>query len=53
MTDASSGELTFSKRIGFLEQGKDVDDMMHHTAKMMDYTGVVSTTSFYNYSLPF
>ncbi|KAK5242129.1 hypothetical protein LTR07_006551 [Exophiala xenobiotica] len=36
-----SGELTFSKRIGFLETGQDVDRMMYHTSQFMHYTGVV------------
>ncbi|EXJ87226.1 hypothetical protein A1O3_04185 [Capronia epimyces CBS 606.96] len=35
------GELTFSKRIGFLETGQDVDQMMYHTGRFMEYTGVV------------
>jgi hypothetical protein len=38
-----SGELTFSKRIGFLETGQDVDQMMYHTGQFMKYTGVVSS----------
>jgi len=39
------GELTFSKRFGFLESGEDFEDMMHHTAKAMDYIGIVSAPS--------
>ncbi|CAL5867471.1 uncharacterized protein PFLUO_LOCUS1690 [Penicillium psychrofluorescens] len=35
------GELTFSKRFGFLEQGKDLENMMHHTGKAMDYIGIM------------
>ncbi|KAH8892297.1 cytochrome P450 [Thozetella sp. PMI_491] len=35
------GEITFSKRFGFLEAGKDLDNMMHHTAKAMDWIGIV------------
>ncbi|TVY91777.1 Cytochrome P450 monooxygenase [Lachnellula willkommii] len=35
------GELTFSNRFGFLESGKDLDDMMYHTGKAMDYIGIV------------
>lgn len=41
-----SGELTFSKRFGFLEQGKDLENMMHHTGKAMDYIGIVSLHLF-------
>ena len=36
-----SGELTFSKRFGFLESNEDIGDMMHHTAGAMDYIGIV------------
>ena len=39
----SSGELTFSKRFGFLESGEDLGDMMYHTGRAMDYIGMVST----------
>ncbi|KAF2802374.1 cytochrome P450 [Mytilinidion resinicola] len=35
------GELTFSKRFGFLESGKDLGNMMYHTGKAMDYIGFV------------
>ena len=38
----SSGELTFSKRFGFLESGEDLGDMMYHTGRAMDYIGMVS-----------
>ena len=37
----SSGELTFSRRFGFLDTGTDLEQMMHHTMKAMDYIGVV------------
>lgn len=37
-----SGEITFSKRFGFLEAGKDLDNMMLHTAQAMDWIGMVS-----------
>jgi len=36
-----SGELTFSKRLGFLDSGTDVDNMMYHTGRAMDYIGIV------------
>ncbi|KAF2806023.1 cytochrome P450 [Mytilinidion resinicola] len=35
------GEITFSKRFGFLETGQDINDMMHHTANFMTYTGTI------------
>ncbi|KAJ5540493.1 cytochrome P450 [Penicillium frequentans] len=35
------GELTFSKRFGFLESGKDLNNMMYHTGRAMDYIGVI------------
>jgi hypothetical protein len=38
-----SGELTFSKRFGFLESGEDLNRMMYHTGNAMDYIGIVST----------
>jgi hypothetical protein len=34
--------MTFSKRLGFLESGYDVDNMMHYTGQAMDYIGMVS-----------
>lgn len=37
-----SGELTFSKRFGFLESGEDLGNMMYHTGRAMDYIGIVS-----------
>ena len=41
-TDLRSGEITFSKRFGFLEAGRDIKDMLKHTAAHMDYLGTVS-----------
>lgn len=35
------GELTISKRLGFLEQGRDVDGMLHHLNKDFTYFGWV------------
>jgi hypothetical protein len=42
----SSGELTFSKRFGFLESGEDLGNMMYHTGRAMDYIGIVSPSVF-------
>ncbi len=36
------GELTFSRRLGFIDQGKDVDGIMADLEKAMGYNGVVS-----------
>ncbi len=44
-TDLRSGEITFSKRFGFLEAGRDLEDMLKHTAAHMDYLGTVSIAS--------
>jgi hypothetical protein len=41
MLTANRGEITFSKRLGFLEAGKDLDNMMRHTARAMDWIGIV------------
>ncbi|KIW94689.1 uncharacterized protein Z519_04666 [Cladophialophora bantiana CBS 173.52] len=35
------GEITFSKRFGFLEAGHDLENMLHHTAKHMEYLGTM------------
>ncbi|KAI1613804.1 cytochrome P450 oxidoreductase [Exophiala viscosa] len=35
------GELTFSKQFGFLKSGTDLDNMMHHTGKAMEYIGTI------------
>ncbi|KAL4935106.1 hypothetical protein BDV06DRAFT_217668 [Aspergillus oleicola] len=40
------GELTFSKRFGFLEKGKDIGNMMHHTGQAMDYIGIMGQLPF-------
>ncbi|KAJ5131999.1 pisatin demethylase, partial [Penicillium atrosanguineum] len=40
------GELTFSKRFGFLESGKDIESMMLHTGKAMDYIGIMGQLPF-------
>lgn len=34
------GEVTFAKKLGFLEQGKDVDDMMHAIEGMLAYAAL-------------
>ena len=36
------GELTFSKRLGFLEQGRDVETIIHSLQEFMKYWVVVS-----------
>ena len=43
VADLRSGEITFSKRFGFLEAGRDLEDMLKHTAAHMEYLGTVST----------
>lgn len=35
------GELTFSKPLGFLERGHDVDGIIASLEKMLDYSGKV------------
>lgn len=35
------GELTYSKRLGFLDRAKDVDGIMRSIDKSFDYAGVV------------
>jgi hypothetical protein len=42
---SDSGEITFSKRFGFMEAGEDVEHMLHHTANHMEYLGHVSDAS--------
>lgn len=39
------GETTFSERIGFLEQGRDVEDMLQIGHSAMDYFSVVGHCS--------
>jgi hypothetical protein len=36
------GDMTFSKRMGFMEQGKDVDGMLETAESVMRYFSVVS-----------
>lgn len=36
------GEMTFSKRFGFMEQAADVNNMLDTAEKAMEYFGVVS-----------
>lgn len=36
------GELTFSKSLGFLERGSDVDGIITALEAMLDYSGKVS-----------
>jgi len=37
------GELTYSKPLGFLEQGRDVDRIIASLEKMLDYASKVRT----------
>lgn len=41
VANLDSGEMTFSKRFGFLESGEDVENMMYHTGRAMDWIGMV------------
>lgn len=41
------GELTYSKPLGFLEQGRDVDGIIASLEKILDYAGKVSTAMFF------
>lgn len=36
------GELTFSKPLGFLERGRDIDGIIAALEKILDYSGKVS-----------
>lgn len=35
------GEMTYSKRHGFLEENKDIDGIIGYTASLFDYAGPV------------
>ncbi|KAF9884372.1 hypothetical protein FE257_001828 [Aspergillus nanangensis] len=35
------GELTYSRRLGFIEQGIDVNNIIHDNEKMLDYVSIV------------
>lgn len=37
------GELTYSKRLGFVDYGKDVDGIIGKLESLLDYVAVVST----------
>ena len=37
------GEVTFSKPLGFIEQGRDVDGIIMALEKMLDYSAMVSS----------
>jgi hypothetical protein len=39
------GELTFSKRLGFVDQAKDVDGIIGDLERFVDYVAVVSMSS--------
>lgn len=43
------GELSFSKRFGFVEKGKDIDNIIGSLEWMLDYFAVVSTWVFPDY----
>lgn len=40
------GEMTFSRRLGFLEQGKDVDGVIEGTQGELDYLAVIGQMPF-------
>ncbi|KAK6334433.1 hypothetical protein TWF730_003647 [Orbilia blumenaviensis] len=40
------GEMTFSRRLGFLEQGKDVDGVIEGTQGQLDYLAVIGQMPF-------
>ncbi|KAF3941984.1 hypothetical protein ABW19_dt0209838 [Dactylella cylindrospora] len=40
------GEMTFSRRLGFLEQGKDVDGVIEGTQEMLNYLAVIGQMPF-------
>lgn len=41
------GELTYSKPLGFLEQGRDVDGIIASLEKILDYAGKVRTAMLF------
>lgn len=44
LTDAFDviGEMTFGRQLGFLQEGRDVDNIMSSIERMLDYAGTVS-----------
>jgi hypothetical protein len=40
------GEMTYSKRHGFVEDNKDVDGIVEYISKLFDYVGPVLTSTF-------
>lgn len=40
------GELTFSKRLGFVDSGKDVDDIISNLERVMNYVSLVCSHYF-------
>jgi len=46
------GEITFSKRIGFLDRGEDVGGIIHTIGKFNRYFACVSIFFFFLYSFP-
>ncbi|KAF9893111.1 hypothetical protein FE257_012522 [Aspergillus nanangensis] len=43
------GELTFSKTLGFLEQGKDIDGIIASLEKTLDYAGTIGQMPWLDY----
>ena len=41
------GELTYSERLGFVEQGKDVDGVINALERFLSYAAVVSLLTLY------
>lgn len=41
------GELTYSKPLGFLEQGRNVDGIIASLEKILDYAGKVRTAMLF------
>jgi hypothetical protein len=39
------GEMTYSKRHGFLEENRDIDGIIDYVAQLFDYAGPVSLSS--------
>ncbi|KAF3192245.1 hypothetical protein TWF225_000505 [Orbilia oligospora] len=45
------GEMTFSRRLGFLEQGRDVDGVIEGTQSQLDYLAVIGQMPFLDHFL--
>lgn len=44
------GELTYSKRLGFVDRGVDVDGIISSIEWMLDYASIVSSTMLFRVS---